>query len=164
MLRKSLNTPSSEWLSRADPRPAIDVPWLVLGEAAQIEVSSEDLKYPVEGALVLGGERGWRAAHAGPQTIRVLFDHAVRLRRTSLLFIEPDLTRTQEFVIRWSADGGASFRDPVRQQWTFSPTGSAREAEDYRVDLSDVTVLELSIVPDVSGGGAHASLAQWRVA
>jgi hypothetical protein len=60
--------------------------------------------------------------------------------------------------------GGASFRDPVRQQWTFSPTGSAREAEDYRVDLSDVTVLELSIVPDVSGGGEHASLAQWRVA
>jgi hypothetical protein len=164
MLRKSLIAPSSKRSSRADPLSAIDAPWLDLGEAAQIEISSEDPKYPVEGALVIGDERGWRAGHAGPQTIRILFDRPVRLRRTSLLFIEPDLTRTQEFVIRWSADGGVSFRDLVRQQWNFSPTGSAREAEDYRVELSDVTVLELSIVPDVSGGGAHASLAQWRVA
>jgi hypothetical protein len=164
MLRKSLITPSSERSSGADPLSAIDAPWLDLGDVAQIEISSEDPKYPVEGALVTGGERGWRAAHAGPQTIRILFDHPMRLRRTSLLFIEPDLTRTQEFVIRWSADGGASFRDLVRQQWNFSPTGSAREAEDYRVDLSDVTRLELTIVPDVSGGDAHASLAHWRLA
>ena len=57
----------------------------------------------------------------------------------------------------------ASFRDLVRQQWNLSPIGSAREVEDYRIDPSDVTVLGLAIVPDVSGGGAHASLAQWRV-
>ena len=61
-------------------------------------------------------------------------------------------------------DGGRSLRDVVRQQWNFTPAGSAREAEDYRVDLSDVTALELTIVPDVSGGAARASLAQWRIA
>ena len=57
----------------------------------------------------------------------------------------------------------ASFRDLVRQQWNLSPTGPAREAEDYRIDLSDVTVLELAIVPDVSGRGARGSRAQLRV-
>ena len=29
------------------------------------------------------------------------------------------------------------FREIVRQQWNFSPTGSTHEMEDYRVDLSD---------------------------
>ena len=42
----------------------------------------------------------------------------------------------------------------------FSPQGATRETEDHRVDLSSVTVLELSIIPDISGGNAHASLAQ----
>jgi hypothetical protein len=36
--------------------------------------------------------------------------------------------------------------------------------EDYNVDLVGVTVLELRIVPDISGGSARASLAQLRVA
>ncbi|PYS76638.1 MAG: carbohydrate-binding protein, partial [Acidobacteria bacterium] len=52
----------------------------------------------------------------------------------------------------------------VRQQWNFSPHGSTREAEDYRVELNGVTQLELKIVPDRSGGDARASLAQLRLA
>jgi len=32
------------------------------------------------------------------------------------------------------------------------------------VDLNNVTILELSIVPDINGGGACASLAQLRLA
>ena len=147
-MRKSV-VASSERRSGADALAASDARWLDLEELAQIEVTSEDPKHPVEGALVLGEDRGWRAGQAGPQTIRILFDHPVPVRRMSLAFIEPDVTRTQEFVIRWSADGGRSLRDVVRQQWNFSPTGSAREAEDYRVELSDVTALELTIVPEI---------------
>ena len=162
-MRKSV-VASSERGSGAEALAASDARWLDLEELAQIEVTSEDPTHPVEGALVLGEDRGWRAGQAGPQTIRILFDHPMPIRRMSLSFIEPDVTRTQEFVIRWSADGGRSHRDVVRQQWNFSPTGSAREAEDYRVELSDVTVLELTIVPDISGGAARASLAQWRIA
>jgi hypothetical protein len=52
----------------------------------------------------------------------------------------------------------------VRQQWNFSPPDSVREVEDYVVELSEVTVLELIIVPDKSGGAARASLASFRVA
>ena len=46
----------------------------------------------------------------------------------------------------------------MRQQWNFSAPSSTREVEDFRVELSDVTVLELTIVPDISGGAARASL------
>jgi hypothetical protein len=163
-MRKSVVASSSERASGADALAASEARWFDLEELAQIEVTSEDPKHPVEGALVLGDDRGWRAGQASPQTIRILFDRPVSVRRMSLSFIEPELTRTQEFVIRWSADGGRSFRDVVRQQWNFTPTGSAREAEDYRVELSDVTVLELTIVPNISGGAARASLAEWRIA
>ena len=46
----------------------------------------------------------------------------------------------------------------MRQQWNFSPPATTREAEDYQVELSNVTVLEMFIVPDMSGGAARASL------
>ncbi|MGA7047749.1 MAG: hypothetical protein WBA08_17965 [Candidatus Sulfotelmatobacter sp.] len=56
-----------------------------------------------------------------------------------------------------------SFREIVRQQWNFSPPGAIREVEDYGVEISDVTVLELVIVPDISRGAAHASLTSLRL-
>jgi hypothetical protein len=160
-MRKSVVSPSSEHTANA---AAAEDQWLDLEALARIEVTSEDPGSPVEGALVIGDARGWRAGHAGPQTIRIVFDRPTSVRRMSLLFVEPEAARTQEFVLRWSSDGGRSMRDVVRQQWNFTPTGSAREAEDYRVELSDVTTLELTIAPDVSGGAARASLVQWRIA
>jgi hypothetical protein len=81
----------------------------------------------------------------------------------SLVFEEEQTTRTQEFVLRWSSDGGRSFRELVRQQWNFSPPETIREVEEYRVEISDVTVLELIIVPHNSGGTACASLKSVRL-
>ncbi len=52
----------------------------------------------------------------------------------------------------------------MRQQWNFSPHGATGQTEDHRVELPGVTLLELSIVPDISGGTAPASLAQLRLA
>lgn len=144
--------------------PIPDRDFLDLATVARVEVTSEDAAYPVEGALLPGEVRGWRAANFGTQTIRLIFDQPQRLRRISLVFEEIEVSRTQEFVLRWSSDAGKSFREIVRQQWTFSPEGSARETENYDVDLSGVTALELTIVPDMSGGGAHASLMSWRSA
>jgi hypothetical protein len=51
----------------------------------------------------------------------------------------------------------------VRQQWNFSPPKTIREIEEYQVELSDVTVLELVIVPDTSRGAARASLKSLRL-
>jgi hypothetical protein len=138
--------------------------WLDLEEVAQVEVTSEDAAHPIEAALVPGEKSGWRAAQPGQQTIRLIFDRPQRLSRVWLLFIEADAARTQEFALRWSPDGGRSFQEIVRQQWNFAPPATIREVEDYRVELSGVTVLELAIVPDQRGGEARASLAQWRLA
>jgi hypothetical protein len=138
--------------------------WLDLERVAQAEVSSEDAVHPIEGALLPGRESGWRAGEPGEQTLRLAFDQPLRVRRIWLRFVEAAVARTQEFVLRWSADGGRSFRDLVRQQYTFSPSGATSEVEDFRVDLSGVTAIELTIIPDQGRGEARASLAEWRLA
>jgi hypothetical protein len=137
--------------------------WLDLDGAAVVEVTSEKKEYPVESALVSGEMRGWRAADSGTQTIRLVFDEPKSLTRIALVFEETETERTQEFVLRWSSDGGRSFREIVRQQWNFSPPKTTREVEEYQVELSDVTVLELVIMPDISRGAARASLKSLRL-
>jgi len=139
-------------------------PWFRLEDISQVELTSEATAYPIEDALILGGECGWRADRPGEQIIRILFDHPQNIRRIWLSFKEPNVERSQEFVLRYSSDRGVTFNDIARQQWNFSPTGAIREVEDYKVDLQNVTNIELRIVPDISGGEAHASLAQLRFA
>jgi hypothetical protein len=150
------------------PTPPRDPPsgqaWLDLNRTALVEVTSEENGYPIESALLETENHGWRAANPGPQTIRLVFDEPQKLRRIWLAFEDSENTRTQEFVLRWSPDAGHSFREIVRQQWNFSPPDSVRETEDYIVELSGVTALELVIVPDNSGGAARASLASLRLA
>src|SRR6202158_4025537 len=156
-MRKRLITPIPQ------DAPSLDEGWLDLDHAAVVEVTSEEKEYPVESALVSGEMRGWRAAESGTQTIRLIFDEPQRLARISLVFEETQIERTQEFVLRWSPAGGRSFREIVRQQWNFSPPNSNREVEEYQVGLSDVTVIELVIVPDISRGAARASLKSLRL-
>ena len=138
--------------------------WMDLEPLVEVEITSEDVDHPIESALIPGTGSGWRAAEPGEQTIRLRFDEPLRLKRIQLLFQEGEQERTQEFVLRWSPDGGRSYREIVRQQYNFSPPETAREIEDYDVDLDGVTALELKIVPDISGGDTQASLAQIRVA
>jgi hypothetical protein len=80
-----------------------------------------------------------------------------------LEFHEYKSARTQEFVLRWSSDAGQSYREIVRQQYNFSPPDTTAEREDYSVNLDGVSNLELTIVPDISGGPAHASLFRFRI-
>jgi hypothetical protein len=143
--------------------PAWDESWLDLDKAASIEVTSEDVNYPIESALLADEKGGWRAAQPGSQTIRLIFDNPQRLRRIWLAFEDNEVFRTQEFVLRWSPHVGRPFREIVRQQWNFSSPGGVREIEDYAVDLVDVGVLELIIVPDKSGAEARASLVKMRL-
>jgi hypothetical protein len=72
--------------------------------------------------------------------IRLVFDQPQRVRHISLVFEENEIARTQEFVLRWSPDGGRSVKEIVRQQWNFSPPETIREVEEYQVELSGVTV------------------------
>jgi hypothetical protein len=138
--------------------------WLKVEDLAEVEVTSEDAGHPIESALLPNHGTGWRAAEPGKQTVRLIFTCPQQLRRIQLSFLEPAAERTQEYVLRWSPNGGRSFQEIVRQQWNFSPQGTTGETEDYRVSLSEVTILELSITPDITGRTAFASMAQLRLA
>ena len=144
--------------------PLRDQTWMDVDRIASVEVSSEESDHPIESALLVEGKGGWRAANSGTQTIRLLFDEPQKLRRILLVFEYTENSRTQEFVLRWSPDIQYSSREIVRQQWNFSPPDSVRETEDYPVELSEVKVLELEIVPDKSGGEVRASLVSLRLA
>jgi len=137
-----------------------DQNWLDLESLAEVELTSEDASHPIEAALKPGGGSGWRALEPGKQTVRLLFDKPLRVRRIRLVFQENEQDRTHEFVLRWSADGGQSYREIVRQQYNFSSPDNTLEIEEYAVNFDGLTTLELSIVPDISGGLARASVAQ----
>ena len=154
-MRKRLITPTPQDAS------SLSEGWIDLDRKAVVEVTSEEKEYPVESALVSAESPGWRSA-SGSQTIRLIFDQPQRLSRISLVFEETQMQRTQEFVLRWSQDGGRSFREIVRQQWSCSPPETTGENEEYHVGLSGVTILESVIVPDISRGAARASLKSLR--
>ncbi len=138
--------------------------WLDLESTASVEVTSEDNAFQIESALLQQDKGGWRAAEPGAQTIRLIFDEPQRLRRISVVFEETETKRTQEFTLRWSPDRGGSFREIVRQQWNFSSPDATLETEEYNVDLSNVTLLDLIIDPDKGNGKAQASLLSLRLA
>ncbi len=144
---------------QASARP----PWLDVTLLAQVELTDEDPGFPIEAALCPGPHDGWRASRPGPQVIRLVFDQPQALHRLHLVFVEEQAARTQEFVVQWSADGGQSSREMVRQQYTFRPPGTTREVEDYAVALDGVTHVVLRIVPDITGGDARATLAALRL-
>src|SRR3954464_5778061 len=118
-MRKRLITPTPETVrSRAEG-------WLDVERAAIVEITSEEKYFPVESIFVSGETRGWRAAEPGPQTIRLVFAEPQKVKQISLVFEEKETARTQEFVLRWSSDGGDSFREIVRHHSFFSPLPTA---------------------------------------
>ena len=137
--------------------------WLDLRQIAAVEVTSEDPHFPIEAVFESDSGIGWRASQDGEQQLRIIFDEPTTLHRMQLHFVEPEVERTQEFIIRWSSAQGGPARDVVRQQWTFGPAGSTSEVEHYDVNLERVSVLELSIRPDLNNGTGRATLASWRV-
>ena len=97
-MRERLITPTPETVrSRGEG-------WLDVEQAAMVEISSEDKDYPVESAFASGEAQGWRAAEAGTQPIRLVFDRPQRLKRISVVF-EEEIGRTPRvrlpLVCRW---------------------------------------------------------------
>ena len=142
----------------------LDKTWLDLESLAQVEVSSEEAQHPIEAALLPGASSGWRAAVPGQQLVRLMFDKPQNLRRIYLVFDEREQERLQEYTLRWCSTVGQPYREIVRQQYNFSPPTTSREIEDYNVNLNSCAELELSIVPDLRGSAAHASIAEFRLA
>jgi hypothetical protein len=125
--------------------------------SVRIKSQATPFDYPIESALTGEAEGGWRAANPGAQSIRRIFERAPK-SVTYSWFLRTLKTHGRKSL---SCDGlrmADIFRELVRQQWNFSPPSSVRELEGHAVELSEVTVLELTIVPDKSGGEARASL------
>jgi hypothetical protein len=141
-MRKSIVSPS------AVAAPPISELWRDLERIARVEISSEDDFFPIEQALGKKETAGWRAATTGPQLIRLHFDEPINIKRLRLHFVDRSAERSQEVSVY--AGTGSELKEVVRQQWTFSPTGSTEEIEDYTVNLSGITTLELRIDPDRS--------------
>ena len=66
--------------------------------------------------------------------------------------------RTQELQLAVSRDGENSWRELVRQEFNFSPTGSTFEREEWSINAEGVTHLRLQIKPDKGGRPCRASV------
>jgi hypothetical protein len=159
-MRKSIVSPST-----VAAVPISDL-WRDLERIARVEISSEDEQFPIEHALGKKGTTGWRAAGTGPQLIRLHFDEPLNIKHLRVHFIDKTAERSQEFAVY--AGSGNELKEVVRQQWSFSPNGSTEEIEDYTVNLSGITTLELRIDPDRSHdpkmSQAYASLQSLKLA
>src|SRR5207302_9338478 len=60
--------------------------WFDLDRIATVEVTSELPGFSIESALTSQEGPGWRAAEAGEQQIRIIFDEPVSVRRIQLHF------------------------------------------------------------------------------
>ena len=159
-MRKSIVSPS------AVTQPPISDLWRDLERIARVEISSEDEQFPIEHALGKKETTGWKAAGTGPQLIRLHFDEPLNIKRLRLHFVDNAAERSQEFAVH--AGSGTELKEVVRQQWSFSPYGSTEEIEDYTVNLSGITTLEVRIDPDRSHdpeqSQAYASLQSLKIA
>jgi hypothetical protein len=88
----------------------------------------------------------------------VAFDTARNLHKVTLEVEETNVSRTQEFALRISFDGGLTYREVLRQEYNFSPPGTTFEHEGWRVPAEGVTNLWFWIRPDKAGRPCRASI------
>jgi hypothetical protein len=138
--------------------------WLNLAKVARIHATSEAEDHPLRHALDTAPGTEWRASHPGPQIIRIRFHTARHLQRIRIVVVDAEQPRTQEFTLSWWSQRGERHQTVVRQQFNFSPRGATTQVENYEVDLPDAAVLELRVVPDMSGGSAVARISEFLVA
>jgi hypothetical protein len=128
---------------------------------ATVEVTSETADHPVENAFDHrrgpGGSR-WVAATAGEQTLILAFDAPQNIRQVLLEVEENRDSRTQELQLAVSHDGGNTYRERLRQEFNFAPSGTTFEREEWTVAAEGVTHLRLCIKPDKGGRPCRASL------
>jgi hypothetical protein len=124
---------------------------LNVGELATVWITSEASDYPIDN--VFDGTRGpgatrWLAAEPGLQTLILEFDEPQIVREIELESEEREAPRTQELSLSVSSGRGTGYRELLRQEFNFSPSGATFEKEAWTVEAKGVTHLRLSIAPD----------------
>lgn len=138
-----------------------DADEIPVASAGLVLVTSETPDHPVEHLFDQnrgpGGTR-WVAQTPGEQTLILAFDDRQPLKEIALEVEEREVARTQELEISISSDGGATYRQLVRQEYNFSPPGTTFESERWPIPPTPVTHLKLRIRPDKSGGPCVATM------
>ncbi len=146
------------------PEPA--TPEATTGEiniaaVATVLVTSEAPDHPIDLAFDLhrgpGGTR-WIAGEPGEQTVILAFDAPQTINQILLEVEELEVARTQELHLSLSCDEGSTYRELLRQDFNFSPTGTTFEREKWTVSAEAVTHLRLVIKPDKGGKPCRATL------
>jgi hypothetical protein len=133
-----------------------DIPTL-----ATVFVTSEAPGHPID--HVFDSRRGpggtrWIAAADGEQTVIVAFDTPQTIREIAVETEEPTASRTQVLCLSLSEDGGETYRERLRQEFTFSPPGTTFEREEWSVPAERVTHLRVVIQPDKGNAPRRATL------
>jgi hypothetical protein len=147
---------------KAPPSQAVPEPGeLDIAATATVQVTSEDSAHPVEHVFDHrrgpGGSR-WVAAEPGEQTLLLAFDTPQTIDQIIVEVEEPAVSRTQELWLSVSHDGGQTYRELRRQEYTFSPPGTTFEREAWAVTAAGVTHLQLWMQPDKGGKPCRATL------
>jgi hypothetical protein len=128
---------------------------------ATVWVSSEAADAPIDHVFDQscgpGGSR-WVAAAPGEQRLILAFDTLQTLRTIRLEVEEPEVSRTQVLHLSVSCDGGHTYQELRRQEYTFSPPGTTFEREEWAVTVEGTTHLQLVITPDKGGAPCRATL------
>ncbi len=155
MLRKQIirDVPRAEAASKADAKDIASI--------ATVLVTSELPDHPVDHLFDARDGRGgtrWVAAADGEQAVIVAFDTPQAIREVSLEVEELDTSRTQALVLSLSRDGGRTYREVLRQEFTFSPPGTTFERESWTVPAEGVTHVRVVIQPDKGNAPRRATL------
>lgn len=128
---------------------------------AIVQVTSEDPDHPIDNVFDdrqgPGGSR-WVASEPGEQMLWLAFDTPQTIRTLHLEVEELDVSRTQELHVAISRDGGHTYQELLRQEYTFSPPGTTFEREEWSIPAEGVTHLQLVITPDKGGKPSQATL------
>ena len=139
---------------------------LDLAACAVVAFSSEDAGHPIDhmldGAEGPGATRWLSARPDHTEQIHLEFDGPQKISRLIFEVEETECQRTQEIRVEVSTDGGASFRQILVQEYTFSPGGATFQHEDLRFEIDGATHLRLTVVPNKNGSGP-ASMTSLRL-
>jgi hypothetical protein len=118
-------------------------------------------EHPVE--HLFDGQHGadaprWVAGEPGEQTVLLAFDTPLPTRHLLLEIHERETARTQELEVSVSTNGGNTYRELIRQEFTFSPPGTTCERETWTLSIDPITHLRLRVKPDKSGGPSRATI------
>jgi hypothetical protein len=128
------------------PRNLGQAEWFDLDQLATVEITSEDPAHPIEAALLPGIGLGWRAAQAGVQTLRLVFDSPQNVKLIHLVFTEEqELTPSSHSLFFRTQSMSTNSQDRIDQLKT-QLASLEKAAVQELIDRRKNIVLELATV------------------